>query len=428
MDTDGGIMRKKVFVRGPALSASGYGEHTRLVLRALRSREDIFDIFLEDIPWGHTGQTLELGEESEWMRGLVSKGSQSKERKESHDISLQVTIPNEFQKIASVNIGITAGIETNKVAPEWIQKCNEMDKIITISEHSKKGFTETKYPLVNQNQEHVADLECKVPVEIVGYPVKELEPADIEYKFETDFNFLTIALWGQRKNIEQTILSFVEAFRDNANVGLVLKTGFINSSTKDKIKMKEALSSISSRLGERKCKIYLLHGRLTESEMTTLLRHDKIKCMLSLAHGEGYGLPLFEAAYNGLPVISTDWGGQLDFLYMPETNKKGKTKNKGMFGKVSYELRPVQRESVWQSVITPDSKWAYPSKQSAKTKMNDVYKDYNLALSKAGKLKEHVLKEFSEQKIHEKMVESVYPERERKFQEDINSMFSELNL
>ena len=190
-------MKKKVIVKGPALSASGYGEHTRLVLRSLRTREDIFDIYLIDIPWGHTGQAIELSEELGWFRTLIQKTQQSKEE---YDISLQVTIPNEFQKMANVNIGITAGIETNKISPEWIQKCNEMDKIITISEHSKKGFTDTKYPLVNQNSEHIADLFCQVPVEIVGYPVKDIEPSDVEYDFETDFNFLTVALWGQRKN------------------------------------------------------------------------------------------------------------------------------------------------------------------------------------------------------------------------------------
>ena len=37
-------MKKKIFVKGPVLSQSGYGEQSRFALRALKSREDLFDI------------------------------------------------------------------------------------------------------------------------------------------------------------------------------------------------------------------------------------------------------------------------------------------------------------------------------------------------------------------------------------------------
>ena len=58
MAASGGTMRKKVLVRGPCLSQSGYGEHARMVLRSLRSREDLFDIYIIPTSWGHTGWTL----------------------------------------------------------------------------------------------------------------------------------------------------------------------------------------------------------------------------------------------------------------------------------------------------------------------------------------------------------------------------------
>ena len=51
--------------------------------------------------------------------------------------------------------------------------------------------------------------------------------------------------------------------------------------------------------------------------MANLYAHPKIKAYVSLTHGEGYGLPLFEAAYHGIPIIAPDWSGHLDFLYMP---------------------------------------------------------------------------------------------------------------
>ena len=45
-------MKKKIFVKGPVLSQSGYGEQSIFALRGLRSREDLFDIYIQPIPWG----------------------------------------------------------------------------------------------------------------------------------------------------------------------------------------------------------------------------------------------------------------------------------------------------------------------------------------------------------------------------------------
>lgn len=47
-------MKKKILVVGPALSRSGYGEHTRFLMRSLREYEEFFDVFLENTNWGNT--------------------------------------------------------------------------------------------------------------------------------------------------------------------------------------------------------------------------------------------------------------------------------------------------------------------------------------------------------------------------------------
>jgi len=57
-------MKKKVIVKGPALSASGYGEHARFVLRSLKDREDEYEIYLHNLNWGKTGWLFEDNEES----------------------------------------------------------------------------------------------------------------------------------------------------------------------------------------------------------------------------------------------------------------------------------------------------------------------------------------------------------------------------
>ena len=133
-------MKKRILVRGPALSRSGYGEHTRFLLRALRSREDIFDVFLHNLNWGKTGWIWEQNEEREWFDQVIMKTIEYSQQGGQYDVSMQVTIPNEWEKLAPINIGVTAGIETTKVSPQWVEKSTLVDRIITISEHSKQTY------------------------------------------------------------------------------------------------------------------------------------------------------------------------------------------------------------------------------------------------------------------------------------------------
>ena len=131
-------MKKKIFVRGPVLSQSGYGEQSRFALRALRSREGLFDIYVQPVNWGQTGWIWQEDEFRAWLDSRIAETQILLQQKQLQpDISLQITIPNEFQKMCPVNIGYTAGIETDRVSPVWLEKGNEMDKIIVISNHSK---------------------------------------------------------------------------------------------------------------------------------------------------------------------------------------------------------------------------------------------------------------------------------------------------
>ena len=185
-------MRKKVLVRGPVLSQSGYGEHTRFVLRSLRSHEPEFDIYLHNVNWGKTGWIWEETEERTWLDQIIVKTAQYVQTGGQFDLSLQVTIPNEWEQLAPVNIGVTAGIETTKVSPQWIEKSKVVDHIITISEHSKNSLVNTSYQAENkQTGEVINDFRCTTPVEVIHYPVKEIEAAEVDMNLEHDFNYFT---------------------------------------------------------------------------------------------------------------------------------------------------------------------------------------------------------------------------------------------
>jgi glycosyltransferase involved in cell wall biosynthesis len=399
----------KVILKAPVLSRSGYGEHSRFVLRSLMRREDIFDIYVMNINWGATGLTPEDTEERRWIDFLIHKTIHAiQEKKTKFDISLQVTIPNEWERIATTNIGITAGIETNMVSPMWIQKTEEtVDKIIVTSEHAKTGFLATVCSVQGPHGEIIRnDFKCTKPIEVVGYPAKDIKPVDIGLELSNDFNFLCVAQWSPRKNLENTIRWFVEEFF-NDDVGLVVKANFAKNSVYDRYKCEGRLKALLQGYPGRKCKIHLLHGGLRDEEVYGLYKHDKIKAIINLAHGEGFGLPLFEAAQAGLPVVAPDWSGHLDFLYMPVKNKKGKTKNKAMFAKVGYELGQVQPEARWEGVIEEQTSWCFPDPKSYKVKLREIYKDQPRFRKHAKDLQSWISEEFEAEKMYKKMSDAI---------------------
>ena len=417
-------MKKRVLIRGPILTQSGYGVHARTLYRALQTREDLFDIFLDPIEWGQTSWLWEDNEERKQIDQLIGKTQQYKMQGGQFDINLIVSIPSEWEKYraAPINIGVTAGIETSKVAPQWLDTTNRfVDKLITISNFSKKVFEQSEYQAQDQFGNKV-NLRLEKPIDVVNYPVRKHKKKKLNLKLEHDFNFLCVAQWGPRKNVPNTVKWFVEEFIDQ-EVGLVLKTNRASGSLIDKLTVEKQLKQLLQEYPQRKCKVYLLHGYMSESEMNSLYQHPQIKSLISFSHGEGYGLPLFEAAYNGLPVITHDWGGQTDFLmHEVSTKNKKKSRTRMMCAKVDYDLLPIQKDAVWDGVLQADSMWAFPKQGSCKMKMREVYKDYDRFEAEAKKLKKILVKDFTEEKIYEDMIKAIMGEQELKKEDNLSSV------
>jgi len=396
---------KRILIRGPILTSSGYGVHARTVYRSLAKRPDLFKLYVVPANWGQTGWISEDTQERKDLDKIIAETQIAINNKEHFDISLQVTIPNEWERLAPVNIGITAGIETTKVAPEWLQKANEMDKVITISEHSKNVFENTVYTGQHPETGETVTLSLTTPIEVVGYPVKEHEVIDLGFKLDYDFNYLTVCQMGPRKNLGTLIQWFCEENFDQ-EVGLVVKTSIKKNNRIDREHTEEMLEVVLNNFPNRKCKVYLLHGNMNEQEMNSLYNHPQIKCYTSTSHGEGFGLPIFEAVYNAMPVIVPGWSGQCDFLYVPDP--KNKKRNKPMFASVEYDLQPIQKEAVWDGVLVADSMWSFAREGSFKRRLREVRTGYGNWKKKAQKLQKWVKKEFSEEVIDEKYVSGIY--------------------
>ena len=381
-------MKKKIFVRAPILSATGYGEQSRFALRALRSREDLFDVYVQPIPWGKSGWVWQESEERDWIDARIAETQiLLQQKKLQPDMSLQITIPNEFQKLCPINIGFTAGIETDRVAPLWLQKGNEMDKILVVSHHAKSTYERTNVTLKDGTK-----YRLETPIEIVHETTPLAEAEEITgFNPRHDFNFLVVSQFGPRKNFENTIMWFVENF-ENQEVGLVLKTCIKGGSVIDLDATESRLEAILSRYPNRKCSVSLLHGDLSEGQMRALYEHDKVKCLVNIAHGEGFGLPLFEAARCALPIITIPWSGQLDFL---------RHDGEDLFTKVGFSMRPVQQQAVWDNVIQKESMWAYADENSFKDALSWMLNNHDEALTTAKTLQGLVETKFRAEKLYE---------------------------
>lgn len=411
-------MKKTVIVKGPFYTRSGYGEHARFVLRSLREYEDRFDIYAIAIPWGRTGWVWEEDEETEWIDSIIHKTQNAAATRQiptPFDFSVQVTIPAEFERVAVCDIGVTAGVETTKMSAQWVAKCNEMSKVITISSFSAQVIENT----VREVNTPAGPQEIRVttPVEVVHFPAGVVEPEPISLDgVETETNFLSLCLWGPRKNLDNTIAWFVEQFHEREDVGLLLKVSTVNNSYYDKLQTKGRLRSILNSYPARKCKVYLLHGDLTDGEVIGLVEHEKVDCVLNLAHGEGFGLPMFYAMQAAKPVIAPDWSGHLDYLYFTEEktrkrkNGKKRTIKKRVPGflPVDTDLARVPPQAVWQGVIEPDSMWCYPREESAKEAMESFVADKERYVELATSLRDARLEEFGSFAMMARMADAIW--------------------
>ncbi len=393
-------MKKRVILKGPLLTRSGYGEQARFALRALRSRPDEFDVYIQPLTWGKTSWLHEQDEERMFIDQAIEKTISFIQQGGRFDMSVQCTIPNEFEKMATVDIGYTAGIEATAVSAEWLQKINEIiDRIIVVSSFSMDAFKRTEYSGEVNGQP--ATLKLEKPIDFVNYPVKVYDDlAELDLDLGCDFNFVSVAQWGPRKNLSNTVKWFIEEFHDE-EVGLVLKTNMAKNCVIDRSVMFDKLKEeLAIHHPNRKCKIYLLHGDMSQEELHSLYLHPKIKAGLFLPHGEGFGLPIFEAAYSGLPVIATGWSGHLDFL----TDEKGVEH----FYNVSYDINRIPDNSVWEGVLIKEAMWAYPRESSAKENMRKCYEAVQTdGVSPARDYATELKERFSADKMYSKFVDLV---------------------
>lgn len=363
-----------VVVSCPINTYSGYGARARDFVQSIIDT-DKYDVKILSQRWGGTRfGYLEDHNNTSLRSRIIPQLTQQP------DIWIQITVPNEFQKVGKYNIGVTAGIETTLCDPTWIEGCNRMDLVLVSAQHAKDVFEKSKFNIQDTNTGQVTGLlELKTNVEVLfeGADLEKYKPLELPVKLDLSdidesFCFITVGHWlpgilgEDRKNIGYTVKAFLETFKNKKDQpALILKVqAGSGTSIMDREAVLDKIDAIRKTVKGKLPNIYLLHGDMSDAEINELYNHTKVKAMISLTKGEGFGRPLLEFSLVNKPIIASGWSGHIDFLDNQFTKQIGGT------------LNNVHPSAAVEKMILQESQWFSPDEALTGAALKDVFENY----------------------------------------------------
>lgn len=360
---------------GPMFDASGYGQASRGYILALYKLGVPITVgpisFEKDLP--------ELGKDGEILRGLINK-------KIDYNIVILHSTPEHWANLrepSKFNIGYCVW-ETDKLHPDWIIHINDNVEACMVScEWSTEVYKNSGITIPVFNVPHGIDVAEFKGVE--PYYIKGVKPT--AYKFYSIFQFI------ERKHPTAVLKSYWNAFQNNEDVALILKTYRHGFSEEEKNIVRETIRRMKMIMPmDSYPPIYLIGDMLSRDQILGL--HKAGDCLVSLDRGEGFGLCPFEAGACGNPVIVTGLGGVTEFA---------KPDNSYL---VNYTMTPVfgMPQSPW---YRGEQMWAEPDLGNAVELMKHVYSNQTEAVNKGEALKQYITDNLSWNKVGERMTEVI---------------------
>ena len=375
-------MSKPTFVIScPINTYSGYGARSRDIVKAIIEL-DKYDVKILPQRWGSTPQGF-IKDNPEW-EFLTKHLLNSPQLPTQPEIWMQITVPNEFQAIGKYNIGCTAGIETTIAPAEWIEGCNRMNLILGSSEHTIKVLRDSKFEKRDQQtNQTVGHIEWKGDSEVIfeGANTEVYKPVKSTFdlsNIKEEFAYLFVGHWMQgqlgedRKNVGLLIKAFYETFKNKSKKpALILKTSQVGSSYMDRDELIKRIKAIKDTVKSTNLpNVYLLHGEFSDAEMNEIYNHSKVKAMVNLTKGEGFGRPLLEFSLTNKPLITTNWSGHTDYLNPEFTTLLPGT------------LTPVH-PSAANGMLLQESEWFSVDHGNVGHYLKDVFENYKNYTDKA---------------------------------------------
>lgn len=357
----------------PVFDSTGYAEAARNYILALH--ELGYPVTVH--PVAFTQSNPDLGEEGRILSDLVDRPVQ-------YDKVIAHCTPDSWRSVLEHEkghyvIGMTTW-EADRLHPIWTRSCNRVKEVWVPSQWNVEVFRNSgvEVPIF------------RVPHALPAGTGHSLPPLAINGVRDDDFVFYTIFHWQERKNPAELLEVYLSAFGGEDSVVLVLKT-FVENAAEDP-------GEIESRIREIKADVNMMrYPRVipivqTISHLDMQRLHRRGDCFVLLQRAEGWGLPHFNAAAHGRPVITTGYGGQTDFL---------DTENSYL---VDYHLRPVSRMR-WTPYYTAGAYWASPDLAQAGRLMRHVFEHREEARERGRLARERVQRAFNRRVVGQLMVE-----------------------
>jgi glycosyltransferase involved in cell wall biosynthesis len=392
------------FISSPMDTYSGYGARSRDVIKSIIKSEK-YDVKLLPQRWGNTPHGFVNDHEEEW--GFLTNHIYNQPQiYQKPDVWMQITVPNEFNPVGKYNIGMTAGMETTIVHHSWVEGMNRMDINFVSSEHSKKTFLDSIYTKNNEQNQPIGEIKVQKPIEVLfeGANLDVYKPVKSNFdlsQIKESFAYLFVGHWMQgnlgedRKNVGLLVKAFFELFKNKQNApALILKTAVTGASYMGRDQIIDKITQIKATMGDQRLpNVYLLHGEFSDVEMNEIYNHPKVKAMVSLTKGEGFGRPLLEFSLTKKPILATNWSGHIDFL------------NSEFTSLINGELKNVDDSAVVKDMILKESQWFTPNPGEIGHYLKDMFKNYK-KYAELGKRQAHYSKtNFSWGKMDEKLNE-----------------------
>ncbi len=240
-------------------------------------------------------------------RDFLNRDREIKELYQNRLSKIDITIRNLYPPRTDNIVGVERvigpyGWEESQFPEEWVELFNSrLTHLFCMSNFVKDV-------MVNSG--------VTIPISVTGLGVEhilEIKPK-FYYNLPKGFKFLHISSAFPRKGVDILLKLFNEL---NLESTLIIKT-FPNPHNSIKEQIRELKFKLKEEIGKEiflyekeNMKIFLINRDISQAEINYLYQNSNL--LIAPSRGEGFGLPMAEAMLFNLPVITTNYGGAVDF-------------------------------------------------------------------------------------------------------------------